>query len=115
MVQKQENMTTGALPPLEGVTIKNIYRNVESVAELHSVLTSPRGHYLHLRLLHALRGSLAHEEIEKLLKEYVVEESDRHINRLAKWQLIEPARLRKGSLATRELLLAKRPSTLCGS
>ncbi len=96
MVQQQENMTTDAFPPLEGVTIKNIYRNVESVAELHSVLTSPRGHYLHRRLLHALRGSLAHDEIERLRKEYGVEESDRHINRLAKWQLIEPATTPEG-------------------
>ena len=85
------NMPKDALPHLEGVTIKNIYRNVEPVAELHSVLTSPRGQYLHRRLLHALRGSLAYDEIEMLRKEYGVEESDRHINRLAKWQLIEPA------------------------
>ena len=99
MVQ-QENITTDShhepSPALEGVTIKNIYQNVESVAELHAVLTSPRGQYLHRRLLHALRGSLAPAElglpeIERLRKEYGVEESDRHINKLAKWQLIEPA------------------------
>ena len=96
MALQQENLTTDAFPPLEGVTIKNIYRDVESVAELHSVLTSPRGHYLHRRLLHALRGSLALDEIERLRKEYGVEESDRHINRLTKWQLIEPATTPEG-------------------
>jgi len=96
MVLQQENLTPDAFPPLEGVTIKNIYRNVESVAELHSVLTSPRGHYLHRRLLHALRGSLALDEIERLRKEYGVEESDRHINRLTKWQLIEAATTPEG-------------------
>ena len=96
MVQQQENMTTDPLPALKGVTIKNIYQNVESVAELHSVLTSPRGQYLHRRLLHALRGSLAYDEIERLRKEYGVEESDRHINRLARWQLIEPAMTPEG-------------------
>ena len=90
------NMPKDALPHLEGVTIKNIYRNVEPVAELHSVLTSPRGQYLHRRLLHALRGSLTYDEIENLRKEYGVEESDRHINRLAKWQLIEPATTPEG-------------------
>ena len=91
MVEQRENMTIDALPQLEGVTIKNIYQNVESVAELHAVLTSPRGQFLHRRLLHALRGSLTYDEIERLRKEYGVEESDRHINKLAKWQLIEPA------------------------
>ncbi len=96
MVQQQENMTTDALPTLEGVTIKNIYRNVESVAELHSVLASPRGKYLHQRLLHALRENLAYDEIERLRKEYGVEESDRHTNRLAKWQPIEPATTPEG-------------------
>lgn len=90
------NMSTDALPHLEGTTIKSIYRNVRPVAELHSVLTSPRGQYLHRRLLHALRGSLAYDEIERLRKEYGVEESDRHINRLARWQLIEPTTTLEG-------------------
>ena len=31
------------------------------------------------------------ERIERLRKEHGVEESDRHINKLAKWGLIEPA------------------------
>ena len=96
MVQNQQDMTTEAFPLLEGVIIKNIYRNLASVAELHSVLTSPRGKYLHRRLLHAMREKLSYDEIERLCKEYDVEESDRHINRLTKWQLIEPATTPEG-------------------
>ncbi len=78
------------VPALEGVTIKEMYRNVDAVADLHGVLSSPRGRYLHRRLLHALRGGLTLDEIEALRKEQGVEESDRHVNKLAKWGLIEP-------------------------
>ena len=66
------------------------------MAELHSVLASTRGQYLHQRLLRALRVNLAYDEIERLRKEYGVEESDLHINSLAKWQLIEPATTPEG-------------------
>ena len=91
MAQQQENRHPGSSPILVGVTIKEIFQNIEAVAELHAVLSSPRGHFLHRRLLHALRGGLTHDEIERLRKEHGVEESDRHINKLAKWGLIEPA------------------------
>ena len=75
---------------MAGVAIKEIFQDIESVAELHGVLSSPRGQFLHRRLLHALRGGLTHDEIERLRQEHGVEESDRHINKLAKWCLIEP-------------------------
>ncbi len=90
MVQQQESRSPEDFPTLTGVTIKEIFQNVEAVAELHAVLSSPRGQFLHRRLLHALRGGLTHDEIERLRKEHGVEESDRHINKLAKWGLIEP-------------------------
>ena len=63
---------------------------MEAIAELHAVLSSPRGHYLHRQLLHSLRGGLTLDEIERMRKELGVEESDRHINKLVRWQLIEP-------------------------
>ena len=91
-VDPGESRVDKGFPPLEGATIKDIYRNIESVAELHAVLSSPRGEYLHRRLLHALRGGLTNDEIEGLRKEHGVEESDRHINKLAKWRLIEPVK-----------------------
>ena len=90
MVQQQENQIFEEFPTLAGVTIKEIFQNIEAVAELHAVLSSPRGDFLHRRLLHALRGGLTHDEIERLRKEHGVEESDRHVNKLAKWRLIEP-------------------------
>lgn len=90
MVQQQESRPTESFPPLAGVTIKEIFQNIEAVAELHAVISSPRGQFLHRRLLHALRRGLDHDEIERLRQEHGVEESDRHINKLAKWGLIEP-------------------------
>ena len=90
MVQQEESLRQEVFPILAGVTIKEIFQNIEAVAELHAVLSSPRGHFLHRRLLHALRGSLTHDEIERLRKEHGVEESDRHINKLVKWGLIDP-------------------------
>ena len=96
MVEQRENPGEDGLPALEGVTIKKVYENVESVAELHGVLSSPRGQYLHRRLLHSMRGGLMRDEIERLRQEHGVEESDRHINKLVKWGLIEPVRTTGG-------------------
>ena len=90
MVHQQESRPPEGFPSLAGVTIKEIFQNIEAVAELHAVLSSPRGQFLHRRLLHALRGGLTHDEIERLRKEHGVEESGRHVNKLAKWGLIEP-------------------------
>ena len=56
------------------------------------MLSSPRGQYLHRRLLHSLRGALTIEEIERLRKELGVEEYERHVNKLTKWGLIELVR-----------------------
>lgn len=92
----REDITIGAPPNLEGVTIKDIYRNLAPVVELHSMLTSTHGQYLYQRLLHALRANLARDEIESLREESGVKESDRHINRLAKWNLIESATTSEG-------------------
>lgn len=89
--QPEDDRSDG-LSPLEGVTIRNILQNLEAVAELHAVLTSPRGQYFHRQLLHALRVGLTLGEIERLRKELGVEESERHLNKLARWGLIEPLR-----------------------
>ena len=85
MLQQEESRRLEGFPFLAGVTIKEIFQNIEAVAELHAGLSSPRGHFLHRRLLHALRGGLTNDEIERLRQEHGVEESDRHINKLAKW------------------------------
>ena len=72
--------------------MKKIIQNIEAVAELHAVLSSPRGNYLRRRLLHALRRGLTLDEIEQIRKEFGVEEFERHINKLALWGLIEPVK-----------------------
>ena len=95
-VRQQENRRNDGLPALGGVTIRKIFQNIDAVAELHGVLSSPRGQYLHRRLLHSLRVGLTLNEIERLRKEFGVEEYDRHINKLAKWELIEPVRTTGG-------------------
>ena len=91
-MEQRESPAGDGMPALEGVTIKKLYRHIETIAELHAVISSPRGQYLHRRLLHTMLGGLMHDEIERLRKEHGVEESDRHINKLAKWGLIEPVR-----------------------
>ena len=89
-VHQPEDREIDGFPALEGVTIEKIFRNIEAVAELHTVLSSPRGQYLHRRLLHSLRKGLTLDEIERLRKQFGVEESERHINKLTKWGLTEP-------------------------
>ena len=95
-LDQQENRSEDGLPAREGVDIREIFQNVEAVAELHGVVSSPRGHYLHRRLLHSLKGGLTLEEIEQLRKELGVEEYERHINKLGKWGLVEPVRSSAG-------------------
>ncbi len=92
MVDQQEDQSSNAFPILEGITMKKIFQNIEAVAELHAVLSSPRGDYLRRRLLQALRRGLALDEIEELRKELGVEEFERHINKLTLWGLIEPVK-----------------------
>ena len=106
-MQQRENRKNNGLPALDGLVIRKIYLNVEPVSELHGVLSSPRGQYLHRRLLHSLREGLTHDEIERLRKEYGVEESDRHVHKLARWGLIEPVRTTEGVIRYVRTLLGE--------
>ena len=91
-----ENSGNHGSPVPEGETIGKIFQHIDAVAELHAVLTSPRGQYLHRQLLHSLRGVLSVPEIEGIRREHGVEEAERHINKLAKWALIQPVRSSEG-------------------
>ena len=91
-----ENSGNHGSPVTEDETIGKIFQHIEAVAELHAVLTSPRGQYLHRRLLHSLRGVLTVLEIEEIRRDHSVEEAERHINKLAKWALIQPVRSSEG-------------------
>ena len=91
-MNQRDNGRDARLPALEGATIRSIFHSIEAVADLHAVVTSPRGQYLHRRLLHSLRRGLTVDEIEHVRRELGVEEYERHVNKLAKWGLIQPVR-----------------------
>ena len=91
-MRRRDDRGESGTPPLEGPTIEQIFQSVDAIAELHALLSSPRGQYLRRQLLHSLRSGLTLDEIERLRKELGVEEYDRHVNKLTKWGLIEPVR-----------------------
>jgi hypothetical protein len=75
-----------------GKTIEKVLQNVDAVAELHAVLTSPRHQYCRRRFLQALRTPMTLEELDQLRKELGVSEYQRHINKLARNELVEPVK-----------------------
>lgn len=66
---------------LRGMVIKEIYKQAERIAHLHTTLTSPRGEFFRQKLLQMLADGLTAEEIKRLTKEFGVEEYKRHINK----------------------------------
>lgn len=90
---QSQNQISMNEPVLEGAAIKKIFQNAEVVAELHSVLTSSRGQYFRLKILQYLRNGLTLEEVERLRKEFGVEESERHLNKFLKFNLIQETKL----------------------
>ena len=87
--QINENELNNNVAALQGVVIKNIFENAKIIAELHAVLTSPRGQYFRIKLLQYLKDRLTLEEIERLRKEFGMEESKRHIHKFLNFKLIE--------------------------
>ncbi len=73
---------------LAGQTIKEVFRQADQVAELHSCLTSPRGDYFRLRLLQALEVALTEGAIEELRVRSGVNEWHRHLHMLLRYGLI---------------------------
>ena len=74
---------------IHGKVIKEIFREAKKVATLHSVLTSPRGNYFRLNLLHRLQESLTESELVRLSNETGLSEYQRHISMLLENQLLE--------------------------
>ena len=85
-------MTITANPHAQpaGRIMEKVLQSVDAVAELHAVLTSPRHHYCRRRFLQALRTPMTLEELDQLRKELGVSEYERHINKLARYELVEP-------------------------
>ena len=73
---------------LEGKRIKEIFKNSEWVADLHVALTSKRGNYFRKELLHRLGGQRDSEFFKRLKREAGLQEYERHIHKLLKFQLV---------------------------
>ena len=76
-----------ATEELAGHLIQEVFRDAETVAELHACLTSPRGDNSRLRLLQAMETPIKEADIEQLRIESGVNEHHRHLNRLARFGL----------------------------
>lgn len=83
-------MTEMGSDALEGVKIKNLFEYAESVAELHTTLTSDRGNYFRMKLLHRLSSWLDETELKRLSEEETLEECVRHLNKLMRFKLVRP-------------------------
>ena len=80
---------------LQGDIIKQLFVFAEQIADLHAVLTGPRGEFFRKKLLQYLSDGLTHDELEKLRKEFGLAETARHINQLLKYKLIKEAVVEK--------------------
>jgi len=74
---------------LAGKRIKEIFKKSETVANLHTILSSKRGNYFRKRLLHRLGEGGDLKIFADLRDEAGVQEYERHIHKLLKFQLIE--------------------------
>ena len=73
---------------LEGVRIKKLFEDSESVAELHTTLTSDRGNYFRMKLLHILSTWVDEAELKQRSSEKTLQECARHINKLMRFKLV---------------------------
>jgi len=78
-----------AVQSLEGRRIKEIFKKSEIVAALHTTLSSKRGDYFRKRLLHRLGEGGDPNLFESLRNEAGIQEYERHIHKLLKFELIE--------------------------
>lgn len=73
---------------LEGLRIKKLFENTEALAELHATLTSDRGNYFRMKLLHRLSTWVDEAELKQLSEEETLEECARHLNKLIRFKLV---------------------------
>jgi len=74
---------------LEGKTINDIFKKVDSIARLHNTLTSIRGNYFHRVLLQVLEEEKSSSDIDTLRSKAGLGESQRHLHKLQEFHLIE--------------------------
>ena len=73
---------------LAGVRIQEVFKGAEAVAEVNAAVTSPRGEYFRLRLLHATELPVDEAFVERLRGEAGINEHHRHIHILMKHRFI---------------------------
>ena len=74
---------------LQGNLMKKIFVREGEIADLHAAITSSRGDRFRARLLHALESKVDRAEVQKLAEETGLREYRRHLNKLAKFGLIQ--------------------------
>lgn len=74
---------------LQGKLIKEIFARAEEIADLHAAITSSRGDRFRARLLHALESKMDRAAIQEMLEGTGLREHRRHLNKLAKFGLIQ--------------------------
>ena len=89
---------------LQGNLIKQIFVRAEEIADLHSAITSPRGERFRARLLHALESKVDSTEIQRTAEEAGLREYRRHLNKLAKFGLIQIESAAEGETIVRTQL-----------
>ena len=89
------NRQTGLDATVENPTMEcssqfeEVYAQSERIAELHAVLTSPRGDHFRARLLQQAHTRLNDSDLEQLRRESKLTEYERHIHKLAQFDLID--------------------------
>ncbi len=78
---------------LQGRLIKDIFKNADTMAHWHATISSARGESFRKKLLSLLGDGLTSEEINRLRKEFGVEEYTRHINKFIELGLIKAQKI----------------------
>jgi len=68
---------------------EQVYAQSERLAELHAVLTSPRGDHFRARLLQQVHTRLEDSDLDQLRRDSKLTEYERHIHKLAQFDLID--------------------------
>ena len=73
---------------LQGDVIKDIFKQAEKIADLHTTLTSPRGDYFRKKLMAKLAKPMEEKEVEQFCLNAGVREYKRHLHKLIKFGLV---------------------------
>lgn len=77
--------------------LKRVSEQAPRIAELHAVLTSPRGDFFRTRMLQEAHVRLDHRDLERLRDEGKLTEYQRHIHKLQQFKLLQVEQDEDGS------------------